>query len=190
MPALDLLFYQPAAWEKEPWQQMLTCGGSELDGLHRWCFWVALRVGCAMGLLLPGWWVAALPRAGSPPKHVWVSAWVWGCATRRYLAGYDPACGKHKEEETGDTGCRLPSSFPAVFLQLFGKDGVGTARKAKACPGRCGGSIDSTFRCGNQTFPWAFSSTCLPNSLSQGLLEQLSCKCCSCHSISGICPGN
>lgn len=35
MPALDLLFYQPAAWEKEPWQQMLTCGGSELDGLHR-----------------------------------------------------------------------------------------------------------------------------------------------------------
>lgn len=124
MPVLDLLSYRTAAWEKKQRQQMLTCCGSGQEGFHSWCFWTALWVGCAVGSLPQGWWVAALPGAGSLPEGT------CGClrgsgghADGRGSAGSNLACGKCKERETGDTGYPLPSSFPAAGWEVWCQHG-------------------------------------------------------------------
>lgn len=103
-----------------------------------------------MGSLPQGWWVAALPGAGSLPEGT------CGClrgsgghADGRGSAGSNLACGKCKERETGDTG---EIHSPVVFLQLVGKFGVSMARKARASPGHCSGSTVSKLRCCNQSF--------------------------------------
>lgn len=120
MPVMDLLFYRTTSWEKkQQQQQMLTCRGSGIEGFHSRCFWTALWVGCAVGSPPRGWWVAAVPGAGSPPQGT------RGClrgsgghVDGRGSAGSDPACqGNYKEREMRHGGS-TPQQFSCSWLGM------------------------------------------------------------------------